>query len=425
MIRSGRRDLRVDFFRGLALWWIYTDHIPGDVLGLVSLHSVALCDAAEVFVLLAGFGAGKAYASIMDRDGYFYGAAEAVKRAWTLYIAHIFLFVVYAAQVSYGAISLDRVNYLDESRLNVLADQPYQALMQALTLRYQPSLLNILPLYVVLLLIFALALPLLRRPRLLAGLSFLLYAGARAAHVNFPSWTGGGWFFNPLTWQFLFIIGAILAYAPPRHVVVPRVLDWLAGATVLGGLAVIFGLWRHPALATVLPYRVSHALLSVDKTNLDPARLASIMALVWLTVRLVPAGARWLESRAASPFVLMGQHSLPVFCFSIFIGFFGRLGLEWGEGVPMQLVVNLGGLLAMIAVATVAAWYRRGGQTRTRSAPSVSPRATPLPAAAANVTKEAHGSARVFGADRTAPGTAARGLGRVAALAADRLPRNE
>ena len=38
LIRSGRRrDLRVDFFRGLALWWIYTDHIPGDVLGDYSM----------------------------------------------------------------------------------------------------------------------------------------------------------------------------------------------------------------------------------------------------------------------------------------------------------------------------------------------------------------------------------------------------
>ena len=33
LIRGNRtRDLRVDFFRGLALWWIYTDHIPGDVI---------------------------------------------------------------------------------------------------------------------------------------------------------------------------------------------------------------------------------------------------------------------------------------------------------------------------------------------------------------------------------------------------------
>ena len=54
LIRSNqRRDLRVDFFRGLALWWIYTDHIPGDVLGDYSLRNFAMCDATEVFVLLA------------------------------------------------------------------------------------------------------------------------------------------------------------------------------------------------------------------------------------------------------------------------------------------------------------------------------------------------------------------------------------
>src|SRR5207248_9863768 len=45
---SATRDLRVDFFRGLALWWIYTDHIPGDVLAHVSLRNFATCDATEV-----------------------------------------------------------------------------------------------------------------------------------------------------------------------------------------------------------------------------------------------------------------------------------------------------------------------------------------------------------------------------------------
>ena len=59
--RSAARDLRVDFFRGLALWWIYTDHIPGDVLGDFSLRNFAMCDATEVFVLLAGYGAGLSY----------------------------------------------------------------------------------------------------------------------------------------------------------------------------------------------------------------------------------------------------------------------------------------------------------------------------------------------------------------------------
>ena len=125
----------------------------------------------------------------MDREGYLYAAADAVKRAWTLYIAHIFLFVVYTAQVAYSAAALDRVYYLDETRLDVLANAPYQAMLEALLLRFQPSLLNILPLYVMLLLIFAVALPLLRRPLLLLGASFALYVVTRATGLNFQRWT--------------------------------------------------------------------------------------------------------------------------------------------------------------------------------------------------------------------------------------------
>ncbi len=139
-----------------------------------------MCDAAEVFVLLAGFGAGLAYGSVMNRQGYLYAAADTLRRAWTLYIAHIFLFVVYTAQVAYSATALDRVFYLEETRLDVLADAPYRALLEALLLRFQPNLLNILPLYVVLLLIFAIALPLLRRPALLFAASLIaLRGGAR------------------------------------------------------------------------------------------------------------------------------------------------------------------------------------------------------------------------------------------------------
>ena len=52
--RGASRDLRVDFARGLALWWIYTDHIPGNAMAQLSLRNFTMCDATEVFVLLAG-----------------------------------------------------------------------------------------------------------------------------------------------------------------------------------------------------------------------------------------------------------------------------------------------------------------------------------------------------------------------------------
>ena len=108
-------------------------------------------------------------------------------------------------------------------------------MLQALLLRFQPSLLNILPLYVMLLLIFAVALPLLRRPTLLLGASFALYATTRATGLNFQSWIAGEvWYFDPFAWQFLFMIGAVLSYAPPRWPRVRWPFDVLSVAVLAG-----------------------------------------------------------------------------------------------------------------------------------------------------------------------------------------------
>ena len=363
LIRSNRdRDLRVDFFRGLALWWIYTDHIPGDVLGDYSLRNFAMCDATEVFVLLAGFGAGLAYGSVMDRQGYLYAAADTLRRAWTLYIAHIFLFVVYTAQVAYSATALDRVSYLEETRLDVLAEAPYRALLEALLLRFQPNLLNILPLYVALLLILAIALPLLRKPMLLFAVSLTVYAVVRVTGLNMPGWTGEGWFFNPFAWQLLFMIGAILAYAPPR---MPRArwpIDLLSVLVLLAGIIVIWVIDIHPRILASMPAPVIRFVITEDKTGLHPFRLLSILSLAWLTARSVSYNAAWLRTRLAAPLVLIGQNSLSVFCSGIFLGFLARLGLEADDGAAMQVAVNVFGAVAMVAVGGLAAWYRSKGR---------------------------------------------------------------
>jgi len=363
LVRDGR-DMRIDFFRGLALWWIFTDHIPADWLGNFSIRNFALCDATEVFVLLAGYAGGLAYGSTMRAQGWLYAAADVVRRAWTLYIAHIFLFVVFAAQVGYSATALDRNDYLDEIHLDVMGAAPYQALLEALTLHFQPAYLNILPLYIVVLLMFALAMPLLRWPPVLAVLSLGLYLAARIWDLNLPSWTGGGWFFNPFTWQLLFMMGAILSFAPGG---LPRrrwALDVVSVVVVLFGLLMQWVVWVHPGVVSRLPERVVSTLMSVDKGGLHPFRLISILALTWLTARLVPAEARWLRSRVAEPFVLAGQHSLPVFCAGIFLAFLGRLATEANDGVMVQIGVNLAGAVSLTCIAAIAAWYGNKGRAK-------------------------------------------------------------
>lgn len=360
------RDLRIDFFRGLALWWIFSDHIPGNVLGDYSLRNFALCDATEVFVLLAGVSAGSAYGAIMDRHGYAYAVVDILRRVWMLFIVHVFVFVVYAALVGYSADILRRSSYLDESHLDVLAGAPYRALLEALFLRYQPSLLNILPLYIVLLLIFSIALPLLRRSKLLLILSMILYFTARATGISPPSSLGTGWFFNPLAWQLLFMIGAILAYTPVRMPELRHVFDLAAVLILLAGLAIIWVVWKDPSVLSFLPESIARRVLWIDKTTLDPMRLISVLSLLWLTLRLVPRGADWLRSRWSAPFVLIGQHSLPVFCVGVVISFGGRLALELNDGALTQLLVNLIGASSLLAVGALAAWFSSFSAGRRR-----------------------------------------------------------
>ena len=363
------RDLRVDFFRGLALWWIFADHIPDNWIAQFSLRNFAFCDATEVFVLLAGYAAGLAYGRGMDRHGWVYAAADVLRRAWTLYVVHIFLFVVFSAQVSFSATALDRSEYLDELGLDVLAEAPYRAMLEALTLHFQPAYLNILPLYIALLLMFVAMLPLLRYTVVLMAISVSLYALVRVTNVNFPSWTGGGWYFNPLAWQVLFVIGACLARSPGRLARGGLALDALALLVVALGFGLQAVLWPSAELIGRPPFALVQALAAVDRESLHPFRLLSILALAWLVARWVPIGAAWLRSRWAAPFVLCGQHSLPVFCFGIFLSFLGRLAVEEQPGWVVQALVNLIGALAMVGIAALAAWYWGKGRVQAAALP--------------------------------------------------------
>ncbi len=368
---GSNRDLRIDFFRGIALWWIFMDHIPDNWLAQFSLRNFALCDATEIFVLLAGYAAGLAYGRSMDRYGWLFAGADVLRRAWVLYIAHIFLFVVFSAQVSYSATALDRSEYLDEIHLDVLAEAPYRAMLEALLLSFQPAYLNILPMYVALLAMFAVVLPLLRWPLLLFALSAATYSVARVTGYNFPSWTGGGWYFNPVTWQLLFIIGSILSYSPPKMPLRPGLIDAAAIFVVLFGVALLWLVWPYPELTSRFPATAAHILLSVDKEGLHPMRLLSILALAWLASRRVPADALWLRSWFARPLVICGQHSLPVFCAGIFLSFLGRLAMEQQAGWAVQAGVNMTGLAALVGVGALASWYKQKGRVARAGLPEL------------------------------------------------------
>ena len=88
------RDQRIDFFRGLALIFILWDHIPHNPLAELTVRNFGLSDAAEIFVFLAGYAAVLAYGKIARRDGFLLASVKILRRAWVLYVVHIFLLAV-------------------------------------------------------------------------------------------------------------------------------------------------------------------------------------------------------------------------------------------------------------------------------------------------------------------------------------------
>jgi len=373
--KSTRRDPRADICRGLALWMIVVNHTPGNWLGAITLKNFALCDATEAFVLLAGYAGAFAYAGRADRVGWLNAAASLVQRIGTLYVAHIFLMVVFTAQVGYSAAMLDRSAYLDELALDPFAEQPYRTLLEALLLRFQPAFLDILPLYIVLLALLVPGLGLRKRPRLLLGLSAALWIGVRLADVNLPRWQGGGWFFNPLAWQLLFFIGFLLgqsvrgAPAPPM----PKRSGWLTTAALLvlgSGLFAMIAIQWVPSLGERLPEAVPAFLATVDKTALHPWRLASVLALTYLIAHYVPRDAPALQHSWTRPLLAMGRNSLPVFCFGILLSFLARLMLEAEDTWPMQLAANLLCLGLLVLVGFLADWQKDGPPPPRASLPT-------------------------------------------------------
>src|ERR1700749_4083008 len=88
-----RRDARVDVLRGVALLMIFIDHVPGNLLSLVTLRNFGFADAAELFVLLAGFASMAAYGRIFARDGIMPGLRRVLVRCLQLYLFQALLLV--------------------------------------------------------------------------------------------------------------------------------------------------------------------------------------------------------------------------------------------------------------------------------------------------------------------------------------------
>jgi hypothetical protein len=373
-VRAGR-DLRLDLFRGIALWLIFLDHVPNNILAWFTIRNYGFSDATEIFIFISGYTAAFVYGAAMVQRGFVVAGARILKRAWQIYVAHMFLFVIYMAEISYVSSSFENPLYHEEMGIFDFLKQPDVTLIQALLLKFKPVNMDVLPLYIALLLGFPPLLWLLQRQATLALVaSAVIYALTWHFGWNLPAYPSGSWWFNPFSWQLLFVLGAWCALGGAerigRFIRSPIVLGLCIAYLLFAFLIVMT--WQFSSLAAYVPRWLSEAMYPIDKINLDVLRIAHFLALAAITVRFIPSDSPGLQSVWLRPAILCGQHSLEVFCLGIFLSFAGHFVFnELSDAVVVQVLVSALGIAIMCATAALISWYKKieGRSPGSRSKP--------------------------------------------------------
>ena len=360
-----RQPNAVDFWRGFALITIFIDHIPGLFYSRYTLINFSISDAADLFVFLAGWS----LRLMADGGGRHMPTRDVMLRlfgrALELYAAQVLITMLAIAMLALTSIELANPLLLEWHNAAAVFNDPVPTHIGLALLTHQLGYFDILPLYVVLMLMapfFALIDRVV--PALLLPASAALYICALAFRLTLPTWpVSGTWFFNPLAWQFIFVLGFVIAREDAglgrlvrRHIVWVRVLALpiLIYATV----AVLFDRLWDP---TDVPDPKLFFLL--DKTYATPPRLIQFLALV----ALFSAAFRYIRGCADLPYVrypvdvlirvlaMLGRNSLYVFCVGSLLSLtaqFVRFAYRGTVGVDTAVVIS--GIIIMALTAWLA-----------------------------------------------------------------------
>ncbi|MEM5426179.1 OpgC domain-containing protein [Paraburkholderia ferrariae] len=360
MHSSTSRLPELDFLRGLALLIVVVDHVSGSVVSHITLHTYALCDAAEAFVFLAGYSTATAWTTLAAYRDKAAARRWFIKRAWVIYRA--FLFTAGLLLLASAVLRAFHIETPHTARdLQQLIASPATVLRDIVLLRRQPYLASVLPMYV----LFALAAPVMvplarERPWLLVALSFGLWAVAGTLYWYLPAALNNRWDFNPFAWQLVFVLGALARCQPVyQHIDSARFgkIAWLAALAII-------------ASGAYYKLRIEPSTPGIMKRDLEWPRAVNFIALAWLVADLVRRG--WIRHAAErAPWVgAIGRTSLQCFVAGTVVSLSADAVLARTTGgqhdVWLGLAADAVTILSVFAVASLASLPARALTSRLR-----------------------------------------------------------
>ncbi|EJF89735.1 hypothetical protein ME1_00505 [Bartonella vinsonii subsp. arupensis OK-94-513] len=346
------RDTRIDVFRSLALLTIFINHIPGTLYEHITHKNFGFSDSAEIFVLLSGVSLGLSFHAYLSRESFVFIVRKLWQRALQLYGAYLFTTFV-TLSLFLGAFLLWRTEQLlTMNNVGLFYTQPFVAFFSILSLGHQLGYNNILPLYMTLMFFapFFLYCSCKHKGLLLLG-SFILYLICGFYEIAPPSYPlEGKWFFNPLSWQFLFVIGLISTLSLKQGKTIAFQPFWIILAASYLLLSLLWVRLNWWGVVEWLGWS-SSPLMNFNKTFLSLPRLFHVIALSTLILCL-PRLSQWFYVSPQHPLAILGKHSLPVFVTGTVFAMFGQVLKTVMTGTFFSdTLLIISGIIAQFAVA--------------------------------------------------------------------------
>ncbi len=390
-----KRDHQLDVLRGLCLVIMASDHIGGPVSKL-TLEPLGFFSAAEGFILISGLVVGMVYSRRAEIAPVSTLYRLAFDRAWTFYRYHAgLLFVVLFFVLAFPEISQP---WKEARYATGFFEDPLRAAVLGLTFLYQPTFMNILPLYCVVILLTPPAIDLFRRGK---AVTVLAASGGLwvACQLGFNDLVFDVTFGDVLTprmgalsimaWQIIYFLGLWLGYkrrcgegfvATPS---LPTIRLLAIAALVLAGLRhglrLIRKLQRTGAeslsdFENLVPSPGLNSFIDnlTHNKNLGPLRLLNFLLIAYLiTYILERYGTRGSEpARNVRWLAFLGRHSLQVWAYhvlAVYAVFLIQHHLVPDSGIAAGLVLSLLSLTALASL-TIPAKVHQLYQTRHRAA---------------------------------------------------------
>ena len=379
----------LDGFRGLFIVFMLLNHLSftgGFALGWLNYSHFAFLESAQGFIFISGLLVGLVYMRTFERHGPAMAGRRLSRRALQLYGWHVALVL--------GVCLLARLIVGSDTAWGPWLEHLYRDSaaypMAAGTLLYQPTYMDILPQYIIYLLVSPLVLLAVATGRiwLVAALSVSLWLAVqlglhlpvlRAAQgaLSFgPSPLEFRAHFNPLAWQIVFMPGVVIGAMMVRGELTPERLfapERTQLVRVALCLLLFFLGWRLAFAFGLVGEELLLRFQMFERRNeFGPVYLLTFLAagyaFAWMLVAgpasgsaIAKTGARWVQALLAHPFVmLLGRHSLPVYAFHVFLIYALKL-LDVRLGTLTDPMTSLLGLasIALLAVPALLAEHVR------------------------------------------------------------------